>query len=246
MTNGERKEEKLEVVQELAKSEIRDHARNVILAAISAIPVAGGPLSSLLFEYLPNWKQERILNFIAELSLEMQKFQDQINEEYVRSEDFAFLFEETFLRVLRTNSNLKLAAYKAILLNACTNTSIEEIEKGYFLDLVNRLQEIHLLVLSLFWSPEKFSKIHNSSPSANLYMGSIMEVIRSYMAPLDIEEGLIRSAIRDLDNMGILSGVHQSLGVTMTASGALDLSGRISSFGRRFISFITIQGDDAP
>lgn len=230
----------METIHELAKSEIRDHGKNVILAAISAIPVAGGPLSSLLSEYLPNWKMERILKFIEELRLEMQKFQDQINEEYVRSEDFAILFEETFLRVLRTNSTVKIAAYKAILVNACITTSIEEIEKEYFLDLVNRLQEIHLLVLSLFWNPEKFGQIHKSSPPANLYMGSIMSVIESYMKPLNIEENLIRSAIRDLDNMGILSGVHQSLNVSMIASGALALSGRISAFGRRFIGFIII------
>jgi hypothetical protein len=240
MAKEEKNDRKLEVVQELAKSEKRDHGRNVILAAISAIPVAGGPLSSLLSEYLPNWKEERILNFIAELRQEMQNFQDQINEEYIRSEDFALLFEETFLRVLRTNSNIKIAAYKAILVNACITTNIKEIEKEYFLDLVNRLQDIHLLVLSLFWNQEKFGQIHNSSSPTNLAMGGIMHVIRSYMKPLNIEEDLIKSAIRDLDNMGILSGVYQSLGVGMTAQGALYLSGKISTFGRRFINFITI------
>ena len=241
MNKEEEKGEKLEIIQKLEKSEIRDHSRNVILAAISGIPVAGGPLSSLLSEYLPNWKQERILNFIAELKLEMEKVQDKINEDYVKSEDFALLFEETFIRVLRTNSDIKLVAYKAILVNACTNLSIKEIEKEYFLDLVNRLQEIHLLILSLFWNPGKFGQIHLSSPPPNMYMGSIMEVIRSYMKPLNIEEGLIKSAIRDLDNMGLLSGVHQALGVTMTSSGALDLSGRISSLGRQFLNFITLE-----
>jgi hypothetical protein len=234
------KEEIADVVNKLAKSEIRDHGRNVILAAISAIPVAGGPLSALLAEYLPNWKQERVLKFIAEIKLEMQKVQAKINEDYVRSEDFALLFEETFLRVLRTNSDLKLNAYKAILVNACTNTSITEMEKEYFLNLVNSLQEIHILILSLFWNKEKFGQIHNSSSPANMYMGGIMTVIKSYMAPLNIDEELIRSAIRDLDNMGILGGVYQSLGVTMTASGALNLSGRISPFGSKFIGFITL------
>lgn len=234
------KEEIVDVVNKLATSEIRDHGRNVILAAISAIPVAGGPLSTLLAEYLPNWKQERVLKFIADLKLEMQMVQDKINEEYVRSEDFALLFEETFLQVLRTNSDLKLNAYKAILVNACTNTSIKEMEKEYFLNLVNSLQEIHILILSLFWNKEKFGEVYNSSSPANMHMGGIMEVVKSYMAPLNIDEGLIRSAIRDLDNMGILAGVYQSLGTTMTASGALNLSGRISPFGRKFIGFITL------
>lgn len=54
MTDEERMEEKLETVHELAKSEFCNHGRNAILAAISAIPVAGVPLSSHLSEYLPN------------------------------------------------------------------------------------------------------------------------------------------------------------------------------------------------
>ena len=228
------------IVSQLTTSENRDHGRNVILAAISGIPVAGGPLSTLLSDNLPNWKQERLVKFIAELKLEMQRLQDSISEDYVSSEDFALLFEETFLRVLRTKSDLKLDSYKAIIVNACTNTSIEEMEKEYFLNLVNSLQEIHLLIISLFWNRENFGQVYNSSPPAKMYMGGLMWVINSYMKPLNIDENLIKSAIRDLDNMGILSNVYQSLGVTMTASGALDLSGRISPFGRKFIGFITI------
>ena len=228
------------IVSQLTTSENRDHGRNVILAAISGIPVAGGPLSTLLSDNLPNWKQERLVKFIAELKLEMQRLQDSISEDYVSSEDFALLFEETFLRVLRTKSDLKLDSYKAIIVNACTNTSIEEMEKEYFLNLVNSLQEIHLLIISLFWNRENFGQVYNSSPPANMYAGGLMQVINSYMRPLNIDENLIKSAIRDLDNMGILSNVHQALGTTMTGAGALDLSAHISPFGRKFIGFITL------
>ena len=47
---------------ELAKRELRDHGRNIIIAALAALPVVGGPISSLLSEYIPEWKERRVLN----------------------------------------------------------------------------------------------------------------------------------------------------------------------------------------
>ena len=40
----------------------KDHIVNVIKASLSAIPVIGGPISSLVGDYIPKKKEERLLN----------------------------------------------------------------------------------------------------------------------------------------------------------------------------------------
>ncbi len=232
MTEGER------MVQALSERELKDHGRNAIIAALSGIPVIGGPVSSLASEYIPNWKEERILNFIKELSEKLGGMEDIIDKEYIKTEEFAFLFEKTFLGVINNYQKEKLDAYKAILINSCIKTGFDTPEKEYFLFLVERLNVVHILILSLFWNIESFEiKYGVRTPEG---IGTLKNTIMTLLEPFDFEKDLVSSAIRDLDNMGLLKGVHDALSTVMTASGATELKGRMSQFGKRFCEFVTL------
>ena len=232
-------------VDELAESSRRDHLRNVFTAAISGIPVVGGPIASLLSDYLPDWKKERVLRFIQELSDSIDSLKQQIPVEYVRTEEFAFLFEQVFERVVKDYRQEKLNAYRRFLVNACVRQDVRAAEKEYLLSLVDQLGTVHMLVLSLFWDPEAFARTHGVAPRENVYMGSLKNTILEYLQPFHFDPDVISSAVRDLDSMSLLNQVFDTLNTMMTAQGAASLRPRLTRFGTHFCEFALSEGDVA-
>lgn len=161
-----------EVAKDLSKREFKDHAKNVVAAAISGIPVIGGPLSSLLSEYLPEWKEKRVLKFIYDLAEEFNRLEDRVDLDYINKEEFAYLFESVFLRVLREYRTEKLEDFKSLLVNSCVRQDIKTDIKEYFLSLINRLDVIHMHILSLFWDPDGFASKHALKPPIYIQTGS--------------------------------------------------------------------------
>lgn len=203
--------------------------------------LSGGALATLLSEYLPDWKEKRILEFIQELRDKFEEVADKVDSDYVKSKEFAFLFEQTFQNVIKNYKKEKLDAFKAILVNCCTSSKLRNSEKEYFVSLVERLQSIHILILSLFWDKEKFKTKHNINEPKSTIVGNLGDTILTMLRPFGFHKDLVFSAVRDLDSMGLLKGVANALGGTMTADGARDLRVRLSSFGERFCEFISLE-----
>ncbi len=229
-----------ERVSNLSKRELADHGRTAIIAAISGIPVVGGSLSSLLSDYLPDRKAKRVLEFIADLSVRIRSVETRIDPAYVQSEEFTHLFESVFLRVLREYRRERLDALKAFLINACTNQSINSDAKEYFLQLIDRMEVIHMLILSLFWSPSDFAARHRIVAPAYVATGSLAQTIATYLRPMGFEQYLWESAVRDLDQIGLLGRVSSALRTAMTPQGATELTGRLTELGRRFCEFVIL------
>ena len=79
----------------LEHTPVRDHVVNVVKASLSAIPIIGGPISSLIGDYIPKKKESPLFNFIKE-------FQgDNFNDEDIHGFDH--------FRKLRNNSVYKSA-----------------------------------------------------------------------------------------------------------------------------------------
>ncbi len=227
-----------EKVQNLSKWALKEHAKNIIVAAISGIPVIGGPLSSLLSEYLPDWKVKKILKFIADLSVEIKSLEDKIDKDYLLKEDFAYLFETVFLRVLREYRIDKIEALKTFLINACVRSDVSNDLKEYFLSLTDRLESVHMHLLSLFWNQNQFANKYGVKPPNYITTGSLRQTISTYVKPLDYKESLWESAVRDLDQMGLFNSVSSALRTMMTPQGATELKGRMTELGKQFCGFV--------
>ena len=223
----------------LAKRELRDHGRNIIIAALSVLPVVGGSISSLLSEYIPEWKEKRVLNFIRELGEKLEEVKDRINQEYLKTEEFAFLFEQTFLRVFRDHQEEKLKVYKAILINSCTKSNFDTSEKEYFLSLVDRLQGVHILILSLFFNPDSFMSKHKVKlPEVTV---NPKEIILTSLQPFNFGEELIVYGIRDLEKMGLLSNISGDMDIKSSVPAKTRLKEALSAFGKKFCEFIILE-----
>lgn len=171
--------------------------------------------------------------------------ESKFNQQEAKTIEYGLLLEHISKQVMQTPTEEKLKAYRAILLNTCLPSSPNELERAYFLDLLNRLQEVHVILLSLFRDQYSFGNAHSSTLPMNMITSSLRQTISSYLKPLHIPDELIELAIHDLDTMGILPGLHQSLNTMMTASGAKELSSRLKDFGRRFADFIALPAEVA-
>ena len=123
-------------------------AKNVVF---SSIPVCGTILDEVLFGYRSRVKQERLNRFVEELEKYLRSMRSgDIDQEYLKSEEFGDIFESILRRVVNTASEEKMHRFKRILLNEMTHTYTSDF-KETFLDIAFRINEDQILILKHFW-----------------------------------------------------------------------------------------------
>lgn len=231
---SDEKSELAKQAQELGSTKASDHIANIVKAALNAVPFVGGSIASLIDDYIPESRQKRIEEFSSDLADEIERLEGSLNEAYVKTEAFAYLFTRVYQDVTRDYQQEKLVAYRNILINALRVDVDASIQERY-LFLVEQLTALHLRVLSKFVSDQR-----NAIDLAELsqaMMGSLFQTLRTLLP--DVSPDLIESCIFDLDQMGITAGVSNALMTTMTGHGATQLEGRLTGFGRNFLNFIS-------
>ena len=69
-----------------------EHLLNVLKAGLATAPFCGG-LASLITDYIPSGKSKRLEEFAQKISEDLERLQDQVREEVLHTDDFAFMFE---------------------------------------------------------------------------------------------------------------------------------------------------------
>jgi hypothetical protein len=99
------------------KHTAKDHALAIVKAGISAIPAIGGPIASLIGDYVPTSTQSAIERSTEILAEKINNLQDRIDVNAVNKDDFSELFKSCYLVIVRTNREEKLRAAASILAN---------------------------------------------------------------------------------------------------------------------------------
>lgn len=212
-----------------------EHVVNVIKAAFATAPFGGG-IASLMDDYIPSAKVERIQRFAERVAEDLERLQHRVADETIHSDEFAYLFESCFRGVSENYQEEKLKSFRAILVNAAIDVKVSEDEKEYFLHLVSTLSNIHLRILSFMNNPREY--IVRYGISENSIRGGFRDMFNSAIPNVDLE--VIMSAFEDLYQMGLIS-TSKSIFTTMTSGQGLHLLGdRVTIFGKKFIEFCTI------
>lgn len=101
------------------KSEPSDHILNLTKAVVSAVPLVGGPIASLMGDYILTSKQQAAEQAIQFFTDKLTDLLGRIDTNLVNKTDFAELFNKYRLVVMRTNREEKLRAAANILANVC-------------------------------------------------------------------------------------------------------------------------------
>ena len=105
---------------ELDETLARDHALVAGMAALQLVPVVGGVVATFISEYVPRKKQERLVEFVQDLSREFTAEQERIDREYVKTKDFDRMVEDVLDRVQTVRNEDKLGYWAALLAGVAT------------------------------------------------------------------------------------------------------------------------------
>jgi hypothetical protein len=99
------------------KKTASDHALAIIKAGLAAVPVWGGPLASLIADYIPFSTQRRIEDAVNMLTERLKSLEGRIDVDAVDREDFAELFKSCYLQIVRSHHEEKLKAATSLIAN---------------------------------------------------------------------------------------------------------------------------------
>jgi hypothetical protein len=94
-----------------------DHVLAVVKAGINAVPIVGGPVASLISDYVPTSTQRAVEKTLRLLGEKLSSLEERIDIEQVDKEEFSELFKSCYLVVIRSHREEKLRAAAALLAN---------------------------------------------------------------------------------------------------------------------------------
>src|SRR5204863_7826997 len=117
MTDEAKSKNSLAKVEEkLTSSNIVEVVVNIFKAVLATLPFSGG-IASLMTDYIPSSRFKRLEDFATKTAEDLRNHADEVNEEYLRTDDFAFMFEKCFRGAAENPQKEKLNAFRGIIVN---------------------------------------------------------------------------------------------------------------------------------
>lgn len=219
------------------KTSPAEHILNALKAGLATAPFCGG-IASLMTDYIPSAKQERLEQFAKRIAQDLEKWQQHVDENVLLTDDFAFMFEKCFRGVSENYQAEKLEAFRGMLVNSAIGFDASDEEREYFLNMVYSLSVLHLRILKFMAVPLEYLDEMGISPDQ--IRGGFSQFFPVAIPGVSIE--VIKSAFGDLYQYGFI-GTDKSIFNTMTSGQGLSLLGqgsRVTHLGSRFIRFCMV------
>ena len=93
------------------------HALAVIKAVLNAIPTVGGPLASLVGDYIPTSTQKNIDKALTQLQAQLSALGERVSTDTVNREEFSELFKTAYLIIIRSHHEIRSSAAVRLIAN---------------------------------------------------------------------------------------------------------------------------------
>lgn len=147
-----------------------DHALAIVKAGISAVPIVGGSIASLIGDYIPSSTQRSIEQAIDDLTQQLSELQARIDPETMNHEEFAELFKSCYLVLVRTHQTKTRRGAVRLIVNALLRpgdrAKLSYTELDHFVRCLDSLSNGALEVLGHALS---LAKLANFQPSRMTY-----------------------------------------------------------------------------
>ena len=209
----------------LIKFNDKDKILDIMSFVTSAVPWVGGPVSNVLGGISTGRKIKRVNDLLHEFSDDLRDFKSEVSEEYVKTEDFEDLLEQTLRRTSEERNDKKRKILKSFLVEAVKNPGEQYDDQLRFLKLMEDIYGDHIKVLQALME----------APSQNPgMMGSPSQTLEERLPEMDGDR--IKDLVQQLNDLRITN--LQSLNTMMTGSGAQDLRHSVTKLGKRFINYL--------
>lgn len=193
----------------------------------SAFPVLGTAISHVLTGWSRERQHERIREVINLLDEQLRATQVAISEDYVRSDEFEDLLDQTLRRVAQERHEEKRRVYAAFLRGAIQDPGHPYHEQLRFLRTLEELQPDHVRIIQ--------AMRQDPGNPAGYISGSIRQTLMRRLP--DMPEARLIDLYGQLVNELHLVQ-NTSLMAMMTSAGAEDLRRRFAEYGARLVSYI--------
>jgi hypothetical protein len=214
-----------------------DAAQIITRAAVSAVPIVGGPVSELvnaIFGPFVERRREAWMREIADAVRNLEEHKGLTIEDLLSNEVFGDTVLQATQIALRTSQDEKREALRNAALNAALPTAPDQSLQQMFLTFIDTLTVWHIRVLRLFDNPRQVTAILGRRwPS--LLMAGMGTILENAYPELGGKRSFYDQVWRDLWQRGLVN--TESLHVTMSEDGLE--ARRSTDLGRLFIDFIT-------
>lgn len=209
----------------------------------------GGHAAEIFLNYSSELKNQRVLRFIESFSKAIEENFPHlsITIDDFTTEDFVDVFDAVIQKVRNTKSIDKQERFKKILLGYFQQSEFDELIYKY-LELIDRLTEIQLLVLRYYAHPlSKFNKqLSTSSFMDKINVGNNKMTIKTAEFSFEVEKSSFNFYVNDLVAMGLLemNVYSESEKISFTENDFIQpkISSKrtylLSSFARNFLDFL--------
>ena len=224
--------------KELSSKNLGHDYETTVKALISAVPILGGPISTVIGDIQSIRKEKRFIEFINELQEDIRNLSDHINAEFVSKEDFLDIFEQTARKIVMTRQEAKRTAFRHILSNAILSSDVSYDEVEEFLSLVERFREEHIFLLNILRNPVKYDEeTGNRVGKGGRMMTSISQIMRQLLPGWN--KDLILEVTTVLENERLIQHITARYNMTLTDQGINHLVNTLTPKGMRFVAFIS-------
>lgn len=205
-----------------------DAAHAIAKAALSVIPLVGGPAVEL-FQYLVQPPLERRrAEWMASIGEKLQELEGRgINiAELGQNDEFISAVMHASQIALRTHRDEKREALRNAVLNVAAGQSPGEVLEHMFFEWIDSLSVLHLQMLKLFQNP---------TPPPGMSLGGLGSVLEYNMQELRGRGHIYSQVWRDLNSRGLVD----TPGMNVTMSGQGLAAKRTTEIGDAFLRFVS-------
>lgn len=220
---------------EKPQTNIWEHLLNIFKAGAATIPFCGG-IASLMSDYIPSARFKRLEAFTKQLIQDIERLESKLDNEYTKTDEFTFIFEQCFRGVAENYQKEKLEAFRGILLNSAIIKDASEDEKEYFINLANSLSALHIRILKFICRPLEYIS-ENNIPREKI-QGGFSDFMPIAIPGVELE--VITSAFQDLYQYGLIKTDKSIFDAISSSQGLHLLGNRGSKLGIKFIEFCAL------
>lgn len=212
-----------------------DHLHLAAKAAVSMIPLLGGPAAEVFAALIQpplEKRRDEWMHSVSEVLKELSERGIDIDE-LRKDENFIDTVFQTTQIALRNHQASKREALRNAIRNTGLDREPNELLRHIFLQYVDLFSPEHLLILQLFSNPPAWFA-RNSRPFPNYSMGGLSSVLEDALPVFRGQRGIYDQVWRDLYSRGLVT--TEGLHTTMSGHGLQ--ASRTSELGNAFLAFI--------
>jgi hypothetical protein len=196
----------------------------------TVVPVFGGAVGHVFSEWSAARRTQRLREVLVGVIEQIQALGVQVREEYVRSDEFEDLLDQTLRRVSAERHEEKRRLYRGLLLSAMTSAETEYDEQLRFLRIIEQLQVAHVRVLRALIQPFAPPTSAGHARYSSLTT-SQLDALRQRLP--DVAADRIADLMGQLDSLGVVTAASlRAMAMTV------DLRTTVTAFGQRFVTYV--------